>query len=282
MTGILAYLVKKFPNDFRIEENTAVTSIHDDSSNSSALSARYRVQTSRGTISARHVIHCTNAHTSHLVPGLRGRIFPVRGQMSAQTPGDQFPHQAAKHSWLFNYDRGFDYMTQLPTGQMMLGGGFAQSEHGGLADIGVSTDSGMSLYIDIHLSGALRAIFGRKGWGRVQGDPVQAMWTGNMAFSSDGFPWVGRLPGSVTGRTENGAAGNEWVCAAFGGEGMVQAWLCGRALATMLLDRDGTLAGTADADISPWFPSQFLVSEERLSAAGLPKEVDQAHFNANL
>ena len=81
---------------------------------------------------------------------------------------------------------------------MMLGGGFVQSEDGGLADLGVSTDSDLSLYIDIHLSGALRAIFGAKDWGCVQGEPVQAMWTGSMAFSSDGFPWVGQLPGAVT------------------------------------------------------------------------------------
>lgn len=136
VTGVLTRLLADFPDDFRVEENTPVTAIHDDTATNDL---KYKVETSRGTIAAQHVIHCTNAHVSHLVPGLRGRIFPVRGQMSAQTPGDNFPNQAADHSWLFNYDRGFDYMTQLPEGQMMLGGGFAQGEAGGLADLGVST-----------------------------------------------------------------------------------------------------------------------------------------------
>ncbi|KGO76448.1 FAD dependent oxidoreductase [Penicillium italicum] len=276
--GVLKRLLADFPEDFRVEENTPVTAIHDDTADNGP---RYKVETSRGTITARHVIHCTNAHVSHLVPGFRGRIFPVRGQMSAQTPGDKFPNQAAEHSWLFNYDRGFDYMTQLPAGQIMLGGGFAQGESGGLEDLGISTDSGLSLYTDIHLSGVLRAVFGSKDWGRVQGEPVQAMWTGSMAFSSDGLPWVGQLPGVVTGRPEHGSEGAEWVCAAFGGDGMVQAWLAGKAVATMLLARDASLSETVSADIS-WFPEQLLVSEERFTNTVLPREVPDDVHKANL
>lgn len=153
----------------------------------------------------------------------------------------------------------------------MFGGGFANGEGGGIADLGISNDSELSLYTDIHLSGALSAIFGRQSWGRVQGDPVQAMWTGNMAFSTDGFPWVGRLPRSVTHR-RSGDNGNgaEWICAAYGGEGMVQAWMSGKALAIMVLSQDDQLVSTADADLS-WVPEQILVTEKRIIAAELPR-----------
>jgi glycine/D-amino acid oxidase-like deaminating enzyme len=195
--------------------------------------------------------------------------------MSAQTPGDAFPRQGSKHSWVFNYDRGFDYLTQLSEGQMMLGGGFAQSEHHGLADLGVSIDSEISLNMDIHLSGVLAAVFGRKNWGRVQGDPIQAMWTGIMAMSSDNVPWVGRLPEVFTRRADHGEEGSEWVCAAFSGEGMVQAWLSGKALGTMLLERDRVLVGDA-VDLS-WFPEQYCVSEKRFGETELPKEVVVEH-----
>jgi glycine/D-amino acid oxidase-like deaminating enzyme len=267
VTGVLSRLVSDYPSDFSIEDHTAVTSIHYDES----PDHEYTIETNRGTIHAHHVIHCTNAHVGHLVPGLRGRIFPVRGQMSAQTPGDRFPCQGNNHSWLFNYDRGFDYLTQLPSGQMMFGGGFARSENLGVADLGVPTDNQMSLTIDIHLSGALSAIFGRESWGRVQGEPIQAMWTGNMGFSADGLPWVGQLPGSVTRRAPDSKktnAGAEWVCAGFCGEGMVQAWLSGKALATMLLKKDGQ----DGADLS-WFPEQLLVTEERIATSVLPQTV---------
>lgn len=203
--------------------------------------------------------------------------------MSAQTPGDKFPCQAQEHSWLFNYHRGFDYLTQLPSGEMMFGGGFAQGELGGISELGISRDHEMSVYIDIHLSGALSAVFGRESWGRVQGDPVQAMWSGNMAFSTDGFPWVGQLPKTLTGRESPEKAGGEWVCAAFGGEGMVQCWQSGKALVTMLALQDETLGLGVDQDLS-WFPEQMLVSQERISAAELPRTVtgllrqDYAHL----
>lgn len=165
---------------------------------------------------------------------------------------------------------------------MMFGGGFGQGELGGIAELGVARDDEMSVYIDIHLSGALSAVFGRESWGRVQGDPVQAMWTGNMAFSTDGFPWVGQLPVSATRRpfSDEGVEA-EWVCAAFGGEGMVQCWLCGKALATMLLQQDGTLDPAVDADIS-WIPEQMLVSEERLADAELPRSAPGSQRQAHL
>lgn len=210
--------------------------------------------------------------------------------MSAQTPGEKFPNQALEHSWIFQYDRGFDYLTQLPhtkdsSGQMMLGGGFAQGEGGGLADLGVATDSGYSLYADIHLSGALSAVFGRGNWGMVPGSSVQSMWTGNMGFSADGFPWVGKLPVSATQRETRseidasqqldlGKPGAEWVCAAFSGEGMVHTWLCGKAVATMLLSHDGILAPSKTVDLS-WFPEQMLVSERRIRESTLPRELDE-------
>ncbi|CEL10190.1 hypothetical protein ASPCAL13314 [Aspergillus calidoustus] len=277
VTGVLAHLKEEFPQDLVIEANTPVTGIEDNSvGNNNSL--RYLVQTSRGAIRARHVIHCTNAHASHLIPGLRGRIYPIRGQMSAQHPGDKFPFHGTEHSWIFNYERGFDYLTQLPgsdTGKMMmLGGGYAQGEQGGLADIGISTDSNLSFYADIHLSGALSAVFGRNNWGTVSGPNVESMWTGNMGFSADGFPWVGRLPTSLTCRGQReGSSGSEWISAAFSGEGMVQAWLCGKAVGTMLLLEESNSAESQDADLD-WLPSQMLVTHERVKEAVLPRHAE--------
>ncbi|EAW06968.1 NAD(P)/FAD-dependent oxidoreductase [Aspergillus clavatus NRRL 1] len=280
VTGILDRLQKKHPEDLRIETNTPVTGIQDNSSQEES-SLRYSVETTRGTIRARHIVHCTNAHTGHLVPGLRGRIYPVRGQMSAQNPGSKFRGQGAEHSWIFNYEKGFDYLTQLPSSKrtdagemMMFGGGFAHGEGGGIGDFGIPTDSELSLYADIHLSGALSAIFGRENWGSVPGESVEQMWTGSLGFSSDGFPWVGKLPKSLTQRGEGKEeGGSEWISAAFSGEGMVLAWLSGKALGTMLLAHDNNLAETESADLS-WVPEQMLVTEDRVEKAVLPRKVD--------
>lgn len=151
----------------------------------------------------------------------------------------------------------------------MFGGGFAQGKGGGIADLGVATDSGVDLYTDIHLSGALSAVFGRGNWGAVSGPAVEMMWTGNMGFSADGLPWVGRLPESLTRRGKDmdlEGRGQEWISAGFSGEGMVHAWLCGKALAWMILD---------DGQVLSWFPEQMLVTEERIKASVLSRSVGE-------
>ncbi|KNG86205.1 putative FAD dependent oxidoreductase [Aspergillus nomiae NRRL 13137] len=279
VTGLLERLRQKHPANFLLETNTPATKVSTDGTSP----LRYTVETPRGTLHARHVIHCTNAHVGHLVPELRGHVYPVRGQMSAQNPGSTFICQATEHSWLFNYDRGFDYLTQLPPGgdsgkKMMLGGGFAQGRNGGLGDLGIATDSELSLPCDIHLSGALSAVFGHENWGQVDGPCVEQMWTGNMGFSSDGLPWVGQLPSSVGYSAEaTKESGAQWACCGFSGEGMVQAWLSGTAVAQMLLASGRT--HHVRSDYLSWFPEQMLLTEERLKKAGLTRAVGDRASN---
>jgi glycine/D-amino acid oxidase-like deaminating enzyme len=277
VTGVLKNLLARYEEQFTLETNTSVLSI-----DSGTGQTPFTLHTSRGIVKARHVIHCTNAHVGHLVPGLRGNIFPIRGQMSAQSPGTKFPHQGDDRSWLFMYEKGFDYLTQLPcngqsNGEMMFGGGFAQSEGGGIEDLGITTDDGLSLSADIHLSGALSAVFGRENWGPVNGPAVKQMWTGNMGFSADGLPWVGMLTEKLTGRKRptqsDEQSGAEWAAAAYSGEGMVNAWLCGKALAMMVLQHC-TSEHQAQGSFSPdWFPEQMLITDERIEKSRLSTRV---------
>ncbi|ESZ99194.1 hypothetical protein SBOR_0401 [Sclerotinia borealis F-4128] len=269
VTGLLAHLRKQFTSDFLLETNTAVSEIRRGQD-------YFEVITPRGIVKSKHVIHCTNAHIGHLVPGIKGYIFPIAGQMSAQAPGDKFKHQS-DHSWIFNYDRGFDYLTQLPIGsssdgEMMMGGGYAQTQSGGIHETGISTDSELNMYANIHLRGVLGAIFGPDNWGVVNGPAVKSMWTGNMGFSSDGLPWVGKLPDILTERKTirtQTMQGSEWAAAAFSGEGMVHAWLSGKALAEMILSDKHTEEG--DVTIPEWFPEPMLISEKRLAHARLAR-----------
>ena len=278
VTGVLKNLLARHGERFALETNTPVLSI-----DSGADDAPFTLHTSRGIVKAHHVIHCTNAHVGHLVPGLRGNVFPIRGQMSAQSPGTKFPHQGNDRSWLFMYERGFDYLTQLPCngqsdGEMMFGGGFAQSEGGGIEDLGITTDDALSLSADIHLSGALSAVFGRENWGPVDGTAVKQMWTGNMGFSADGLPWVGMLSEKLTGRKRltqrDDKSSGEWAAVAYSGEGMVNAWLCGKALAMMVLQHC-TSKHEAQGNLAPeWFPEQMLITDERVEKSRLPAQVE--------
>ena len=98
-----------------------------------------------------------------------------------------------------------------------------------------------------------------------------------MGFSADSLPWVGMLPSFVTQREVNGtdseaserdSLGAEWISAAFSGEGMVHAWLCGQALGTMVLSKDGRFVDSKPAGLS-WFPEEMLVNEKRIRASVL-------------
>lgn len=193
---------------------------------------------------------------------------------------------------------GYDYLTQLPVGEheLMFGGGWASAMDAALADIGISDDSQYSLPGASHLSGSLPLYFGVENWGKEKHatpndeDEVQwgegrmkAQWSGILGFSADGLPWVGRLPTKVSGRTEPPttstprvrfqyskddptesvrrltAAPGEWISAGYTGEGMVHAWMCGKAVSHMLLD--------VEDEMKDWFPEIMRVTEKRWKRA---------------
>lgn len=74
------------------------------------------------------------------------------------------------------------------------------------------------------------------------------------------------------------AAPGEWMAAGYTGEGMVHAWMSGKALAYMVLglDRascvtrnDSEAKGERGADLGQWFPDIFRVTEERWENTGM-------------
>ncbi|KAJ2970391.1 hypothetical protein NQ176_g8209 [Zarea fungicola] len=78
-----------------------------------------------------------------------------------------------------------------------------------------------------------------------------------MCATLDGVPLVGRLPKQALDHADgDGASSAEWISAGYGGYGMVNAWLCGRATADMILQRD----------VSSWFPEQYLATTQRMEA----------------
>lgn len=150
---------------------------------------------------------------------------------------------------------------------MMLGGGMAQSTYQGIEDLGISRDDGLNSGITAHLSKALPMAFTSAGENPFE---VKSMWTGIMGFSADAIPWVGRLPESLTKRDvwqsgvgnicgpgeDTTQSGGEWISAGYTGEGMVNAWLCGTALAMMISGQG--------KKTEAWFPQEYLVSETRV------------------
>ncbi|KAF2102536.1 putative FAD dependent oxidoreductase [Rhizodiscina lignyota] len=245
VTGTMNVLSKKHP-DFKLFTLTPVTSI----ASSGNSEQPYIVKTARGSISASHVVHCTNGHAAHLLPILRGKLFPFRGQMTAQAPPPTFPRVGHERSWSLRDKKRFDYMTQSPlsSGEIFIGG----AEDGRLKEFGCTRDDELNPIALDHLSKVIA-----KDFEGGEGTRVVEKWTGIMGMSLDDLPWVGRIPEEVSGRRREGEA-SEWIAAGFCGNGMVSAWLSGKAIAEMIV-------GGEDA-VGEWFPKQMLAcTMERLN-----------------
>lgn len=173
--------------------------------------------------------------------------------MTVQNPGSGFP-QRGERSWNF-YINNMDYATQNPyTGEIFLGGGDVA---GYGPSLGIASDAEQSVGALSHLGGLLPAAFGSQGWGsEVPGRPrLKAAWTGIMCNSLDHLPLVGPLPPKTLDSSGVKAESGEWISAGYGGYGMVNAFLCGKAVAHMIQGKD----------VSSWFPEKFFLTPTRLA-----------------
>ncbi|KAI4942225.1 hypothetical protein J4E91_010199 [Alternaria rosae] len=274
-------LLNDFSDTLSIETNTPVESI--SVSETAPEGFPYSIQTTRGTIFARHIVHATNSFASHLVPGLRSKIVGARSHMSAQQPGELFPYDDGTHSWSVVYGEGFDYVTQRPAvtsdskGDLMIGGGFVRSLKQGIDQVGRYDDGPLlDPLTTAHITGVFPAVFHPK-WGA--GTELKQMWSGIIGLTGDYIPFVGRLDAKLTGRDNKGSkrvasdkdSCGEWIAAGFSGEGMVWAWLSGAALGIMIAgSEDENLPetpGRPGGKLSKWFPKELLVSRERMRSS---------------
>ncbi|KDQ55012.1 hypothetical protein JAAARDRAFT_135046 [Jaapia argillacea MUCL 33604] len=286
VTSLLERLLRRHPDNFHLFTNTPCTEISPPTSST----PYYTILTPRGSLTTPHVVHATNGWASHLLEPMRAKIIPVRGNMTAQRPGQSLEPSTknGNRSWVFFSPGGYDYLTQLPDGEheLMFGGGFAQANKNALLEVGNVNDGEYNFGTMNYISGVLPLLFGPSNWGAekvpspdlpsTQWDRgrVKAMWSGILGVSADYMPWVGRVPVKMTarpqpphvstpkaGKIESGAPitspPGEWIAAGYTGEGMVNAWMCGKALAYMVLDVE------EQNKVSDWLPETYRISQRR-------------------
>jgi glycine/D-amino acid oxidase-like deaminating enzyme len=179
-------------------------------------------------------------------------------------------------------------MTQRPGespngGQLILGGGFARAQNNGLGEIGVWTDDVTDPFTDAHLGGVLPAVFGQENWGEDSKDGrlVQG-WSGVMAFTPDMLPYVGKLDPRTTGRhigskskastPQSNIAPGEWIAGGYCGDGMVNAWLSGVAVALMIMGEDEDVPkspGIPGGRPVDWLPKAFKPDYHRIKSSSM-------------
>jgi glycine/D-amino acid oxidase-like deaminating enzyme len=249
VTSMLSKLLAEHPN-MTLETSTPVTGI----SNSTTADFRYTITTPRGNISTNHIVHCTNAYAAHLLPSLQGKIFPVRGQMTVQSPPLTFARLGSERSWSLMHTRGYDYMTQSPSseGNIYLGGGLLQAVEAGSKEIGSTSDNECSEAALDHLKDQIAQRFDHGA-----GTTIKSAWSGIMGFTPDMLPVIGKVEDAVSGRS-SGDNGREWIAAGFCGHGMVYCWSSGDVLARLITGKHETM--------KDWFPLQnFACTQERLA-----------------
>lgn len=176
----------------------------------------HRITTPRGHITTPSLILATNAYTPSLLPSLQSHIVPLRGQITAQRPGTGLPSIILPTTYSFIYDRGYEYMIprplpspspSSPQWDIVIGGGLERQPGNGVMEHGTTDDSTINPEISEYLGKCAAGWFGKNWGGDEKGreERVKREWTGILATTADGLPFVGPVP-----RQEG-----VWVCAGF-------------------------------------------------------------------
>jgi gamma-glutamylputrescine oxidase len=179
---------------------------------------RVRVVTDGGHLLAERVVLALNAYAPALIPQLHGAIRPIRGQMLATAPGSR----DLQGVWYVN--DGYEYFRQLADGTLVLGG---------CRRLARDTEVGFEETPTAKVQGALEG-FLREAFPGLACRPVRHRWAGIMAFTADGLPKSGEVPG-VPGAI---------YAAGFNGHGMSLGFATGKWLA-------GRVAGEGPETLFP-------------------------------
>ncbi|KAI0473620.1 FAD dependent oxidoreductase [Xylariaceae sp. FL0804] len=192
---------------------------------------RLALETPRGTVRAAKVVFATNAYSSAVLPELDGRIIPVRGICSritvpqeAKTETKPMPAPLLPNSYIIRRSKlAYEYLVPRLDGSIVVGGGRDLYMHNLDSWYNNVDDDKLIEDAASHWDGYMQRMF--HGWDE-SGARTDKVWTGIMGYSSDGMPYVGRLPG----------AADRFVLAGFTGHGMPQVFLSARGVAAMVLD----------------------------------------------
>lgn len=164
-------------------------------------------------VQAKRVVLTLGASLPALIPALSDYLRPVRAQMLATVPADttHIPVPVYSHEGEF-------YLRQLESGTILVGGGRHHHRAAEETDVDATTpavQATIERYLHTHFP-----------W--TQPLPIQQRWSGTMAFSPDGRPVVGAVPGHPRGLFATG----------FTGHGMGYGFRMGRLLANLVCGKN--------------------------------------------
>lgn len=218
-------------------------------------SSCWDVTTPRGTITASTVIHCTNAYASLLLPQLKRHLTPNRAQAhSLIVPSGLSGEKVLGNTFSLRYSLQHFYSLIQRRGDDTLILGVSRTN----PNLSSETVEGRVTFDDSSYNAeivedALRQwekMFPkadtRMTVGKVHGEGLDHAWTGIIGMTRDAVPFVGQVEGLE----------GQYVCAGFGGHGMVRIFTCAPGVAKLVLGEEWNATG---------LPECFKLTDERLS-----------------
>ncbi|KAH6657000.1 FAD dependent oxidoreductase [Truncatella angustata] len=212
---------------------------------------QWDIVTPRGTITASHVIHCTNAFASHLLPQLSPFVTPNRAQAHAFVPPSSLNGVNVLQSTMslrHSLKHFYSVAQRRPDGIIILGAS-RDNPHISQAALNcrlLPDDSDFNEEVQIDLLENWSQCFpGCHPTSLKHGEGLLHTWTGIIAMTPDSVPFVGAVP----------HAPGQWVCAGHNGHGMARIFTCAPGLVKLVLG-----GSWSDTDL----PECFELTEERL------------------
>jgi glycine/D-amino acid oxidase-like deaminating enzyme len=143
---------------------------------------RFVVETSRGAILARDVFVATNGYTDGVVPSLRRRIIPIGSFIIASEPlPEDLAHELSPKGRAFFDTKNFLYYWHVSADRRMIFGGRASFLPTSIDKTARILHRGL---LEVHP--------------QLAGHRIEYAWGGNVGFTFDRMPHVGRTKDGVT------------------------------------------------------------------------------------
>jgi glycine/D-amino acid oxidase-like deaminating enzyme len=179
-----------------LHDHTRVTSIEQETSNSSR---RFRLQTSKGPVSAREVLLATGAYATEATPALRKKIIPIGSYIIATEvlPAGLARELSPLNRMIYDSKHFLHYYRLTPDNRLLFGG---------RAAFFPETESTVRQSAEILRRGMIGV------YPQLRDTKVEFVWGGTLDFTLDVMPHAGKIDGMyfAAGFAGHGVAAATW------------------------------------------------------------------------
>ncbi len=184
-------------------DRTRVTSVQLDKNNGAR---KFRLQTSKGAITAREVILASGAYTSEATPALRKKIIPIGSYIIATEvlPADLARELSPRNRMIYDSKHFLYYYRLTPDNRMLFGG---------RAAFFPETENTVRQSAEILRHGMIDV------YPQLCDTKVEFVWGGTLDFTLDVMPHAGKIDGMyfAAGFAGHGVAAATWFGAKLAG-----------------------------------------------------------------